>query len=607
MINEALIISAVTGLVVGVLAAIAAYLAAKGKGKQALAESNETLSAVSAEKYQLEKQLESVKQQEKLQSERLRQLELDQQKTTTTLESVEARKSDLEAELNLVKGSLNDAVAGRHAAEKANESAQTEVKELAKQQQELQSRLHLESEELKAERLEVSRLKAESGDISEKSKAFEVQAIEAQQQLTESKATITQLEEKRQALQNRFDSLNREHAELETSQKERDDSHAKQLAQFEEQKQALSKEFENLANKIFDEKGKTFSETSKSTMDDVLKPFREQVEGFQKRVNEVHSESIKGNATLDAEIKKVLDVGIRMSDEASGLATALKGDKKALGTWSEVQAELLLEMSGLHEGREFHREANYKTDDNKDQRPDFVINLPNDKHLIIDSKMSLNSYVEATIAETEEERLAHMKAHVQAIRKHVKDLSDKNYPKLKGINCPEYVFMFIGNEPAYLAAFDHEPNLFQEAYRKGIAIVTPNTLLSSLRIVSHLWSIDKQNSNTKELAEQASKVYDKLRVFVGKMEKLGGQLTTAQKTYTDSWNTLKDGNGSLSKQVAKFVDMGVAVKEKLPASVAEGSDIELLNTDATLIGAVDSEEEPVVESNIETEASAETE
>jgi len=162
-----------------------------------------------------------------------------------------------------------------------------------------------------------------------------------------------------------------------------------------------------------------------------------------------------------------------------------------------------------------------------------------------------------------------MKLHVESIRQHVRSLSDKNYPKLKGLNSPEYVFMFVGNEPAYLAAAEFDPNLFQEAYRKGIAIVTPNTLLSSLRIVSHLWSIDKQNSNTRKLADHASKVYDKLRVFVVKMEKLGGQINTVQKSYDDTWNTLKDGRGSLVRQVDGFVEMGVTVKEKLPSSVVE--------------------------------------
>ncbi len=350
---------------------------------------------------------------------------------------------------------------------------------------------------------------------------------------------------------------------------EREAGFRQQLAQFEEQKLALTKEFELLANRIFEEKGKAFDSHSRQQIDHVLKPFRDQIDGFQKRVNEVHTESVQGNSRLEAQIRQVLDIGLKMSDEANTLVHALKGDKKAQGNWSEVQAELLLEMSGLREGREFQREASYKTEEGRDQRPDFIINLPNDKHIIVDSKISLNAYMEAVAAETEEERLVCLRKHVDSVRAHVRSLSDKNYTKLKGVNSPEYVFMFMGNEPAYLAAAETDPALFNEAYRKGIAIVTPNTLLSSLRIVAHLWSIDKQNKNTRELAEQASKVYDKLRIFAEKMQRLGNQLQTVQKTYEDGWNTLKDGRGSLARQVDKFVEMGVAVKERLPAALAE--------------------------------------
>ena len=173
---------------------------------------------------------------------------------------------------------------------------------------------------------------------------------------------------------------------------EREAGFRKQIQQFEEQKQILAKEFELLANKIFEEKGKRFEQQSRVQLDSALKPFREQIDGFQKRVNEVHTESVQGNSKLEAQIKNVLDIGLKMSGEAQSLAQALKGDKKAQGNWSEVQAELLLEMAGLSEGREYQREQSLKTDDGRDQRPDFVVNLPNDKHIIIDSKISLNAF-----------------------------------------------------------------------------------------------------------------------------------------------------------------------------------------------------------------------
>jgi DNA recombination protein RmuC len=223
-----------------------------------------------------------------------------------------------------------------------------------------------------------------------------------------------------------------------------------------------------------------------------------------------------------------------------------------------------LESSGLKEGREYFREMSLKSDDGRDFRPDFVIKLPANKHMVVDSKMSLNAYVNACSANTDEERKSYLREHVNAIRKHIKSLSEKCYEKLKGLNTPDYVFMFIGNEAAYLAAVEAEPKLFHEAYRKGVAVVTAGTLLSSLRIAAHLWSIDRQNSNTHLLAEQASKVYEKLRVFISKMDKLGVQLNTLQSSYDDSVRTLTSGKGSLQRQVNLFVDMGVSVKEEMP-------------------------------------------
>jgi DNA recombination protein RmuC len=427
--------------------------------------------------------------------------------------------------------------------------------------------------------LEAASLKAELDTMRAELANLEGQNTRLSEQIDESNRGLADVEAKWQVAVEEKHQSEQTKRVLETQLVERQKSFDIQVAQFDEQKQALKKEFELLANRVFDEKGKAFEESSRSQIDAVLKPFRSQIEGFQKRVNEVHSESLKGSTQLEAQIKHVLDIGLKMSDEAKNLSQALKGDKKAQGNWGEIQVQQLLEMAGLQEGREYQREASFKADDGRHQRPDFIINLPNDKHIIVDSKISLNSYVQSVAADSEDERALHMRAHVEALRTHVKSLAEKNYPSLKGINSPEYVFMFVGNEPAYLAAAEYDATLFQDAYRKGIAIVTPNTLLSSLRIVAHLWSIDKQNGNTRELAEQASKVYDKLRIFVGKMKKLGDQLGTAQKTYDDSWNSLTKGRGNLSSQVDKFVEMGVTVKERLPTTTDSSDGIEFIDSE----------------------------
>lgn len=372
-----------------------------------------------------------------------------------------------------------------------------------------------------------------------------------------------------------FRKLSESHTRLQTEQKEKEQQFQSQLALLEENRQQLKIEFQQLAQQIFEDRGKVFAENSKQSMETLLSPFREQIEQFRKRVDEVHTQSVRGNESLKSELQRVMEMSVKMHEEAHNLTRALKGDKKAQGTWGEVQVETLLEMSGLHKGREYEREASFRDDENRQRRPDFIVKMPNGKHIIIDSKVSLNDYVNFTASRDEAAAAIHLEKLVKAIRNHVGELSAKNYPKLHGIEAPEFVFMFMPVEPAYLAAFNHDPNLFEDAYRKGIAIVTPNTLLSSLSIVAHLWSIDKQNSHTRLLAEQASKVYDKLRIFVEKMQRLGNQIDTVKGTWEDSWNTLRDGRGSLARQVDQFVDLGVQVKQKLPASVITNDEVDV--------------------------------
>lgn len=606
--TEIIIAASVAGLVFAVLGYLLAMVWMGRKNTELSGQLKQTEQALELANTQSQKQQEDIKQL----TEALHEKELSESKLQTRLDSVQSTAQATEQRLNdtvtELKGQLAsqqsalDEVKGQHhSVEKQLETAQADNRALKEQTQDLRNRLEKAEQNIQQERSLVSQLKEELAQEGKKAKELESSNFEAREQLKEAKQNLVEVQQRHTQLQESYQSLSNEHTELKTTLKRKEEHFKEQMQQLSETKQSLTKEFENLANKIFEEKGKTFTHTSQASIDTMLKPFREQIEGFQKRVNEVHDASLQNSTNLNAEIKKVLDVGLKMQDEANNLVTALKGDKKAQGTWSEVQAEILLEMSGLHKGREYERESSHKTDEGNLQRPDFIVRMPNDKHIIIDSKISLNAYVQSVSAKTEEERDLYLKAHVDAIRKHVTDLSAKNYPKLKSLNTPEFVFMFMGNEPAYLAALDADPGLAQSAYHKGIAIVTPNTLLSSLRIVSHLWSIDKQNANTRELAEHASKVYDKLRVFVGKMEKLGNQIGTVSKSYGDAWKTLKDGNGALTKQVAKFVEMGVSVKEKLPAEMTEDDGIELLALDdadksidgADELSAINSDQEKV--------------
>ncbi|MDX5297938.1 MAG: DNA recombination protein RmuC, partial [Gammaproteobacteria bacterium] len=268
-----------------------------------------------------------------------------------------------------------------------------------------------------------------------------------------------------------------------------------------------------------------------------------------------------------------LELNQHITTEASNLTRALKGDKKLQGNWGEHKVELLLEQAGLRKGIEYAREEAFRDDDGGQRRPDFVIHLPEGKHIIIDSKVSLVDYTRFVSAETDEERRAALAAHVQALRNHVQGLAGKQYPELVGMNSPDFVFLFMPVEPAYLAAAEHSPALFEEAYAKRIAIVTSTTLLPVLRVVANLWTLQRQNQSTRELAEQGGKVYEKLRIVVEKLEKLGNQIDTVQKTYKDTFNSLSDGRGSLIRTVERFTELGVKVSKRLPDSASSGGDL----------------------------------
>jgi len=257
----------------------------------------------------------------------------------------------------------------------------------------------------------------------------------------------------------------------------------------------------------------------------------------------------------------------QLGERAEKLAQALRNDKKQLGNWGEVQLERLLESSGLDKSC-YAREENYKSEDGDNLRPDFVIKLPEEKCLIIDSKVSLNSYVDSVNEEDAEAAELLLRNHISNIRNHIKGLAEKSYDSLKDINSPDFVFMFMPIESAYLAAFEADPRLFDFAYDKKIAVVTPNTLLPILRTVSSLWRIDRQNTSTLALAESATKVHTKLMTFLEKFLKLESQLQTAQKTFDDAKGNLSSGRGNLLNLVTDFENKGVKINKELPPALS---------------------------------------
>jgi len=429
-------------------------------------------------------------------------------------------------------------------------------------------------------RAEGSRLSAtECAAAEEAQRHAETQTALARQSETHERQQKEVFKATSEELRTRLERAQGRVVELETAALKDLEALASERRQLEDHRQLFRKEFENLANEIFENKHLTFSSQSKEGLASLLAPFREQLESFRVRVDQVHTENVQGHTSLKGELDRMRELNQQITQEASNLTRALKGDKKIQGNWGEQKVELLLEQAGLRRDIEFSREQNFKDEEGNNLRPDFVVNLPEGKHIIIDSKVSLVDYAAYVAAETPEDRLKFLAAHVAALRNHIRSLSDKRYPELLQMDSPDFTFLFIAIEPAYLAAAEHCPTLFQEAYDRRIALVTSTTLLPVLRVVANLWTIQRQNQSTQLLAEQASRVYDKLRIFIEKMERLGNQLEMAQRTYKDSFDTLKDGKGSLVKTVDRFVDLGVKVTKKLPAAVTGGDLPELEYTE----------------------------
>lgn len=325
----------------------------------------------------------------------------------------------------------------------------------------------------------------------------------------------------------------------------------------------LKAEFRNLANQILEEKGKAFALNSQTSLDAMLKPFRQQIDSFQHRVNQVHDETLRGNVSLGAEIKRVLDIGIRMSAEANTLATALKGDKKTTGNWGEVQLERTLQLAGLMAGDHYESQARFKDAQGNSRLPDFVIKLPDSKHMVIDSKVSLVDYDRAVAAETPDETHAYLDAHVKAVRNHIDDLSKKDYSNLIGMRSPSFVLMFMPIEPAYIDAMKHNKDVFDYGYQRNVIMVSPTTLMPILKTVSNLWMVARSNEQAHELSARAGEIYNQVAVVADRLKKLGDTLDTVSKHYNLTVTAVAGQQGLYGK-TARFNELSSKANKTMP-------------------------------------------
>lgn len=377
-----------------------------------------------------------------------------------------------------------------------------------------------------------------------------------------------------QSLQLRLDEINRlrdESAKLrdETIQLNKENSHWKASYQalqdrLESQKQELEAvrerfnlEFREIAEKLLEEKSKKFTDSNRENIDQILKPLKEKISEFEKKVETTHKEGLLNNEALKQQLLSLKELNSQMSRDAINLTRALKGENKTQGNWGEFILESVLEKSGLMKHREYFVQVSLTDEDGNRLQPDVVVKLPEDKSIVIDSKVSLNAYERLSSAETDAEIEAARKEHLLSVRNHLKGLSGKNYQKLHGVQSLDFVLLFIPIEPAFAAAVQLDPAIFQEAFDKNIVIVSPTTLLATLRTIASIWRQEHQNRNALEIAKKGGDMYDKFAAFAEDLIKLGTQMDTSKKTYDEAMKKLSTGTGNLVKRAADLKKLGV--------------------------------------------------
>jgi len=339
--------------------------------------------------------------------------------------------------------------------------------------------------------------------------------------------------------------------------------------QLEELQKKFATEFENIANKILKQNTLEFSQTSVKNMGELINPLKEKIRDFEKKVEDTYKQGLKDQTDLKVELRKLHELSLALDKDAKDLTKALKSDSKKQGNWGEVILERVLERSGLIKGEEYYMQFTGKSEDGNILRPDVVIRLPEEKHLVIDSKVSLTAYTEFASADTEVQRDILLKKHLDSIRKHIKELSDKNYASLLGINSPDFVLMFLPIEPAFGLAVQNDHELFNYAWQQKVIIVSPTTLLATLRTVASIWKYEKQTQNAIEIAKRGGLLYDKFVNFVKDLEDIGKSIAGAERAYNEAHKKLVSGRGDLINQAEQLKTMGVITKKSLPAEYLE--------------------------------------
>ncbi|HCF4246198.1 DNA recombination protein RmuC [Pseudomonas aeruginosa] len=502
---------------------------------------------------------------------------------------------------------LEQSTKQHHQAVTQHETAQTEVRSLKANVEDYQKRLELAQADLQKEREAVSQLKSELAQEGKNAKGFEEANNEARAQLADLKGQLKDADQKLETLQGEFAEIKRLETKLKAELAEREASHARELANFEQQKASLSEHFKVLSNEILEAKTKSLQESSQLSLSAVMNPFQQSIDTFKREVQEIHHRETTQQGELRKELESLKALNQQITTEAHELSTALRGQKKLQGNWGELVLENVLDRSGLQLGKDYLREVSITTEEGR-QRPDAVVYLPQGKHLIIDAKVSLNAYTRYVNAEDELERKQALKEHVQAVASRIRELADRDYYKLPGLNSPDMVFMFIPIESAFVEALKADETLFQQAIENNVLVATPTTLLTSLNIVRQLWRYEDQNKHTAALASRAEAVFKKLNTFLASFEKIKKGLENATEAYVKAEGQLVSGKGNLVKQVGEFKNLAPAIKAQLPAYFADKAalEIDFIPAEQNITALIDSADDEDLLAETDTETDYET-
>ncbi|MES3008166.1 MAG: DNA recombination protein RmuC [Pseudomonadota bacterium] len=404
-------------------------------------------------------------------------------------------------------------------------------------------------------------------DLSGKVAVQEERLLSRQAEIDSQGQRIAVLQSEVQTLSESATRYREQITHLQTTLEQERKQSAEKLALLQQAREQMSLEFKSIANEILEEKSRRFTVSNRESISEILKPLNEKILHFEKKVEETYDREAKERFSLAKEIRGLQELNTRISEDAVNLTNALKGENKTQGTWGEVILESILEKSGLVKGREYETQVNLRAEDGSRSQPDVIVHMPENKHVVIDAKVSLKAY-ESYCSESDQERRAELlRQHVHSVRSHVKALSSKDYQNLMTLNSLDFVLLFMPVEAAFSVAVQQDGGLFTDAFEKNIILVGPSTLLATLRTIQNIWRYEQQSQNAIEIANSAGALYDKFVAFVGDLEEIGGRIDATQKSYDKAHNKLISGKGNLITRIEKLKHLGARASKKHPEQI----------------------------------------